>query len=266
MTKLDGLRTILHGVGRAAVAYSGGVDSTFLLKIAQEELGNAVLAVIVESEVMPSSMVVEAVDNAREMGVDIAVLSMDILTLPGFAGNAKDRCYICKKAIFEEIISLARARGIETVVDGSHSGDQDDDRPGRRALKELGVRSPLTEAGFEKDDVRYFSELMFLRTARKPASPCLATRIPFDHPITAEKLQQVEEAERTIADLGIEVLRVRHHGTIARIEVLPADMPMILSARDVIVQKLRELGFTYVDLDLQGYRTGSMREPLGRKN
>ncbi len=264
MTKLDDLRTIMRGAGRVAVAYSGGADSTFLLKIAQEELGVGVLAVIVDSEVMPSGIVLEASEIAREMGVDTAVVRMDIRTIQGFTENGRDRCYFCKRAIFQNIISLASAKGFDTVVDGSHSGDREDDRPGRRALKELGIRSPLTEAGFEKDDVRYFSELMSLPTAQKPASPCLATRIPFNDPITAEKLRQVEGAERAISDLGVEVLRVRHHGAVARIEVLPTDMPKVLSSRDPIVRKLRELGFTYVDLDLQGYRTGSMNEALGR--
>ncbi len=264
--ELDDLRAILRRMGRAAVAYSGGADSTFLLRIAQEELPGDVLAVIVDCQVMPSGMVGEAVENARQMGVDTVVARMDIRAIPGLTENGKDRCYLCKRAILQNIISVARTRGFDIVMDGSHSGDRDDDRPGRRALKELGIRSPLTEAGFSKDDVRRFSEHLGLSTARKPANPCLATRIPFNVPITEEMLRQVEEAEKAVADLGIEVLRVRHHGSVARIEVLPLDMPKLLSSREILVSRLRELGFTYVDLDLQGYRAGSMGEVLGRQS
>lgn len=257
---LDGLRSLLRRTGRAAVAYSGGADSTFLLKIAQEELTGGVLAVIVDSQVMPSGMVTEAVEQAERMGVDTAVIRMDIRTIPGLIENGRDRCYLCKRAMFRSIISLARARGYGTVMDGSHSGDRDDDRPGRAALKELGVRSPLEEAGLYKEDVRHFSMLMALPTAEKPAYPCLATRIPFNDIITLDKLRQVEEAERVVADLGVGILRVRHHGNIARIEVPPWDMPKMLRSRELLVSRLRELGFTYVDLDLQGYRAGSMSE------
>jgi uncharacterized protein len=251
---------LLRRLGKAAVAYSGGADSTFLLKIAQEELAGGVLAVIVDSQVMPSGMVAEAIEQAERIGVDTAVVRMDIRTIPGLTENGRDRCYLCKRAMFQSILSLASARGYGTVLDGSHSGDRDEDRPGRAALKELGVRSPLAEAGLSKDDVRHFSMLMALPTAEKPAYPCLATRIPFNDPITLGKLRQVDEAERAVADLGIDVLRVRHYGSIARIEVLPMDMSKVLLSREILVSRLRELGFTYVDLDLQGYRAGSMGE------
>ena len=262
--KLVGLRRLLKPLGKVAVAYSGGADSTLLLKVARDELGDGALAIVIAGDIMPETELRDAVSVARGLGVEPMIVRADLLSSPGFRDNPVDRCYLCKKAIFTGIVKAAHDRGFDIIADGSHTGDLEEDRPGRRALRELGVRSPLTEAGFDKEDVRSCSALLGLPTALKPASPCLATRIPFGQEITAEKLHQVDMAERTVRALGIEVVRVRHHGAIARIEVLPRDIPAVVSHRDRLVPALRELGFAYIDVDLRGYRPGSMSEAVER--
>jgi uncharacterized protein len=247
---------------RVAVAYSGGTDSSLLLKVAADELGGSAIAIIVSDEILPALELQQAIATARGMGVEPVVLQTDMLSRPEFHVNRPDRCYVCKHAIFSAIIEEADHHGIKQIVDGSHSGDLDSDRPGRRALRDLGVRSPLTEAGMDKVDIRQCSKLLALPTTERPASPCLATRIPFYEEVTAQKLRQVDEAERAVRELGIEVVRVRHHGMIARIEVPPADMPTLLRSRERLVTRFRALGFVYVDVDLLGYRSGSMGEAL----
>jgi pyridinium-3,5-biscarboxylic acid mononucleotide sulfurtransferase len=260
--RIDQLRTTIRSLGKVALAYSGGVDSSLLLRVARDELGGEVLAIIVTGDLMPASEKESALATARSMGVEPLVLVVDTLSLEEFRMNPPDRCYICKRAIFTALIAAAHEKGFTAVIDGSHAGDLEGDRPGRRALRELGVRSPLAEAGLDKADVRRAAKMLSVPTAEKPANPCLATRIPFHEPITLGKLQQVDRAELAIHELGIEEVRVRHHGAIARIEVLPEDFPRVMDHRERIVPQLKALGFTYVVLDLQGFRSGSMSEVI----
>ncbi len=260
--KLDRLRAIIRSLGKVAIAYSGGVDSSLLLRVARDELGDGVMAITVTGAPMPASEMEGALATARNMGIEPHILVADVLSKEDFKMNSPDRCYICKRAIFTAIVAAAKEKGFTTVIDGSHAGDLEGDRPGKRALLEMGVRSPLTEAGLDKAEVRRMAKLLGVPTADKPANPCLATRIPFYEPITLEKLQQVDRAEMAVRELGIEQVRVRHHGTIARIEVPPEDLVEVMEKRDIIISKLRSLGFVYIVLDLQGFRSGSMSEAL----
>jgi uncharacterized protein len=263
-TKLDRLRDILAGLKSVLVAYSGGVDSTFLLKIAVDTLGDRVLAVTEYSEIEPPADVKLAREFAESLGVQHILVSSRPLDDPHFVDNTPDRCYWCKKGLFDRLTRLARERGLAQVVDGSIVDDLDDYRPGMKAEAEFAVRSPLREAGLTKVDVRELSHRMNLPTWDKPASPCLASRFPYGTQITVEGLTRVRKAEEYLASLGFRGLRVRDHNAVARIEVAPADRQALLD--DALARKVtdyfRELGYTYVALDLLGYRTGSMNEPL----
>ena len=260
--KLDRLRTLLRETGSAAVAFSSGVDSTFLLRVAHEELGARVVAVTVRSRTFPKRELDEAVAFCRAEGVRHEIIDSDELSVPGFAGNPPDRCYHCKKAIFGRIIELAQANGLAAVLEGSNVDDDGDYRPGRRAIKELGVRSPLHDAGLTKAEIRELSKKMCLPTADKPSFACLASRFPYGEEITEERLQRVERAEQYLKDLGFGQVRVRSHGELARIELCSADIPKAVDQREKIHAALKELGFAYVALDLLGYRTGSMNAGL----
>jgi len=256
------LRHIMQDMEEVAIAYSGGMDSTLLLKIAREELGGDASAIVCSSDLMASGEVTEAVRTARCLGVEATVISVDLLSRPEITSNGPERCYHCKKAMFGEITETALSMGIEVVADGTHSGDRDRDRPGMRALRELGVRSPLAEAGMDKDDIRGSSKTLGLYTATRPPSSCLATRVPFNEVITIEKLRQVDEAERLLRDLGYGQARVRHHGPIARVEVEQRHLARAVDDREIILEGMRAAGFTYVTLDLGGFRSGSMSEVL----
>ena len=272
--KLERLRASLRETGGAAIAFSAGVDSTFLLRVAHEELGGRAMAVTVRSRTFPACELDEAVAFCRVEGVRHEIVDVCELEIPGFAENPPDRCYLCKKAIFGRIVAVAQANGLAAVLEGSNMDDDGDYRPGRRAIRELGrdgarpsqvyVASPLHDAGFTKAEIRALSKKMGLPTADKPSFACLASRFPYGERITATGLERVERAEQWLTDagLGLVQLRVRSHGDMARIEVPPGDIPRLAARAEEIAAALKGFGFAYVALDLQGYRTGSMNEVL----
>ena len=262
--KLERLRAQLREIGSAAVAFSSGVDSTFLLRVAHEELGENVVAVTARSHSFPKRELDEAAAFCAREGVRHEIIDSEELDIPGFAENPPDRCYHCKKAIFGKLIAFAQANGLAAVLEGSNMDDDGDYRPGRRAIMELGVASPLHDAGLTKAEIRALSKRMGLPTADKPSFACLASRFPYGERITAGGLERVERAEQWLMDagLGLAQLRVRSHGDMARIEVPPADIPRLATRAEEIAAALKSFGFTYVALDLQGYRTGSLNETL----
>lgn len=258
------LRGLLREMDGAAVAFSAGVDSTFLLRAAHEELGDRVVAVTVRSPLIPRRELDDAAAFCRQEGVRHAFVDFDALAVPAVAANPPDRCYHCKKEIFGRIVAFARANGCAAVAEGSNTDDDGDYRPGRRAIRELGIRSPLREAGLSKEDIRALSREMGLPTWNKPSFACLASRIPYGEPLTAEALGRVERAERWLLDAGLDLaqVRVRAHGNLARIEVPPSDLPRLTDGAAEIAAAFKGFGFAYVTLDLQGYRTGSLNETL----
>lgn len=263
--KLEALRASLRELGSAVVAFSAGVDSTFLLHVAHEVLGDCVVAVTLRAPFVSSREIDEAVIFCRQTGVKHVVLDASLADIPAFAENPPDRCYHCKKALLGRMLDFARGNGLAAVLEGSNLDDDGDYRPGRRAICELGVRSPLYEVGLTKAEIRALSREMGLPAADKPSFACLASRFPYGERITAEGLDRVGRGEEwlrnTFPDLG--QLRVRcHGGTVARIEVAPADIPHLASRAADISAALRDIGFTYVSLDLRGYRTGSLNETL----
>ena len=262
--KMTRLRSTLREIGSAAVAFSAGVDSTFLLRVAHEELGDRVVAVTVRSSTFPRRELDEAVAFCRAEGIRHEIIDTSELDVPGFAENPPDRCYLCKKSIFGEIMAFAQANGFAAVLEGSNMDDDGDYRPGMRAIKELGVKSPLHDAGLTKAEIRALSREMGLPTAEKPSYACLASRFPYGERITAAGLERVERAERWLRDagLGLSQLRVRSHGDLARIEVPPGDIPLLAARAAEISAAFKGFGFSYTALDLQGYRTGSLNETL----
>ena len=263
-TKLERLRARLREIGSAAVAFSSGVDSTFLLRVAHEELGENVVAVTARSHSFPKRELDEAAAFCAREGVRHEIIDSEELDIPGFAENPPDRCYHCKKALFGKLVAFAQANGLAAVLEGSNMDDDGDYRPGRRAIMELGIRSPLHDAGLTKAEIRVLSKRMGLPTADKPSFACLASRFPYGERITAAGLERVERAEQWLMDagLGLAQLRVRSHGDMARIEVPPADIPRLATRAEEIAAALKSFGFAYVALDLQGYRTGSLNETL----
>ncbi len=261
------LMQILEAMGGVVVAYSGGVDSSLLLKVSVDVLGDRALAVTAESETYPAREGAEAIELARRLGARHRVIHTEELAIQHFADNPPERCYYCKTELFEKLLGIAREEGLAAVADGSNVDDADDYRPGMRAAAELGVRSPLREAGLTKADIRELSKELGLTTWNKPSFACLASRFPYGDQITAGKLQQVAAAETLLRGLQLAQARVRHHGDIARIEVDPSEFELITepSNRTCIVAELRRLGYVYVTLDLRGYQTGSMNEALDRE-
>ncbi len=260
--KLKKLKEILLSLESVVIAFSGGVDSTLLSKVAYDVLGDKSLAVTAKSETYTKSELDDAINLARKIGIKHEIIETSELDIPEFSHNPIERCYYCKKELLTKLKEIARLRGFKYVVDGANADDLGDYRPGMRAVAELEVRSPLKEAQLTKADIRELSKRFDLPTWDKPSAACLASRFPYGTKITAERLNIVGEAEAFIKSFGVSQLRVRYHDQIARIEVLDKDMEKLVKNREVIVKKLKELGFSYVTMDLQGYRTGSMNEVL----
>jgi uncharacterized protein len=266
-SKIARLRSLLTEMGGVVIGYSGGCDSTLLAAVAAEVLGNRVICVLASSETYPASEVEEALETAGKLGLSVICIDTDELKNEDFAANTPDRCFFCKTELFGKLIAIGREHGIGWVADGTNVDDLNDYRPGSRAAAELGVRSPLKEAGFTKKDIREISRRMGLPTWEKPSFACLSSRIPYGTRIEPDILRRLDAAERLMKNLGFRQVRVRHHGEIARIEVEPEEIPRLASSdiRRQVAEKLKELGYLYTTLDLNGYRMGSMNAVLNRE-
>lgn len=268
MPGYEDLKALIRETGGAVVGYSGGVDSTLVAVAATEALGDRAICVLVESPLMSSSEIKAAVSQAEKLGLNLVRISMDVLANPMVSRNEPDRCYHCKKAVFSRLIEIARERGLNCVLDGTNTDDTTDYRPGLRALAELGVRSPLRELGISKKLSREISRQFGLPTWNRPSRACLASRVPYGVTLSAELLRRIERAEGVLESLGFDNFRVRHHGDTARIELAGDDLAraVVPEIRQKLVKELKALGYVYVVLDLEGYRTGSLNEVLTRQD
>jgi uncharacterized protein len=262
------LRELFRELGTVIVAYSGGVDSSYVAYVANSELGDKALCVTGVSASLPAYMSGEVDRVVKEFGFNHETIQTDELQNPNYQANNGNRCYFCKDELYTKLESLATARGIEFIVDGSTVDDLDDYRPGRQAANEHAVRSPLIEVGMTKADLRELSRRVSLPTWNKPASPCLSSRIAYGTTVTIERLTKVDRGEEILREFGFREFRVRHHDSLVRLEIAPSEMDRVLNKEVVeqLAERFRELGFKYVTLDLQGYRSGSMNEALPKTN
>lgn len=258
------LTDFLNNYNSAVVAYSGGVDSTLLAKASLDAHGELSKCVLASSCLQPESKTEEAVYMANEIGLDLQVIELDALSVEHVPENTPDRCYYCKKHIYKHIIQIAGDIGYDVVLDGANTNDESDYRPGSKASRELGVVSPFQELGWTKEHIRAISRDLELETWNKPSYACLASRVPYGISLTRDILLRVEKAEDILARMGFKQFRVRHHGDLARIEIMINDFErlMLYEMRKQIIIQLKSLGYTYVTLDLQGYRTGSLNEAM----
>lgn len=266
--KYSRLREIFADMGQVVIGYSGGVDSTLVLKVAADVLGTNAVAVTGDSEAFPQGEVDAALVVAEDMGVTVTRVRTHELSNPNFAVNTSNRCYHCKTELFTELQKVATERNIPWIADGSHSDDgkPGDHRPGLKAAEERGVRSPLREAGMTKADVRALALHLNVPNWDKPSFACLSSRFPYGTNITADLLARLDGCEKCLRDLGFRQFRVRHHDTVARIEVEPQDIVRVVELRERIFARFKELGYTYVSLDLEGYRSGKMNDTLAQKS
>lgn len=260
--KYTALQDYLRSLGSVAVAFSSGVDSTFLLRVAHDVLGDKAVAVTASSCSFPERELQEARAFCEQNGITHIICKSEELDIDGFRQNPKNRCYLCKHELFEKIWDIARERGLNAVAEGSNTDDNGDYRPGLIAVRELGVKSPLREAQLSKAEIRQLSKELGLPTWDKQSFACLSSRFVYGETISEEKLGMVDKAEQLLLDLGFHQVRVRIHGRIARIELLPGEFEKLLAVRKLVYDTCKSLGFTYVTLDLGGYRTGSMNETL----
>ena len=264
IAKEDRLRELFRTLESVIVAYSGGVDSSYVAYVANAELGSRAVCITGQSASLPAYQNEQIDRVVKDFGFNHEIIRTDELEHPRYRANNSDRCFFCKDELYGKLESLARTRGIDCIVDGSTMDDLDDFRPGRQAAKQHAVRSPLIEVGLNKDEVRELSRRAMLPTWDKPASPCLSSRIAYGTTVTIERLQKVDRGEEILREFGFREFRVRHHDTLVRLEISPAEMDRALR-KDVIDQlaaRFRELGFKYVTLDLHGFRSGSMNEAL----
>jgi pyridinium-3,5-biscarboxylic acid mononucleotide sulfurtransferase len=262
--KETALRDLLSGFESVVVAFSGGADSAYLAAVAHEVLGPRALCITAESASYPRHHRELALRVVRQLNLHHRFIETREMDRPEYRANPVNRCYFCKQELYADLATLAQAEGYTVIVDGNNADDRGDYRPGRQAAREAGVRSPLDEADLSKAEIRELSREAGLPTWDEPASACLSSRIPYMSEVTSEKLQAIERAEGVLHDLGFRVCRVRHHGDTARLEVAPAEMPRLLAddVRAAVLAELRAIGFRYVTIDLQGYRTGSLNEGL----
>ena len=262
--KFNKLKNGLKEMDRVIIAFSGGVDSTFLLKAASVSGLSEVLAVTGQSESMPEEELCFSGEITSSLNVRHRIIKTNELDDANYSSNPPDRCYFCKKELFGRIREIANKEDFPFILDGTNADDAGDRRPGRRAAEAEGVESPLLDAGLSKDDIRKLSRTLDLPTWNKPATPCLSSRFPYGQKITSEALERVDKAETFIKKFGVKELRVRHHSDVARIEILPNDFPKLMdnASRKEIVDFLKSLGFKYVAIDLQGFRSGSFNELL----
>jgi len=262
--KKERLIRLVRDAGSLLVAFSGGVDSSLLLAMAHEILGNDVVAATAISDIYPVRENEAASKFTRERGIEHVVFGSEEMSLPAFVLNGLDRCYHCKKSLFQKLMQIAEGRGIERVAHGANVDDLEDYRPGLRAAGEMGIIAPLLDAGLRKQDIRFLCKEKGFPQWDKPAMACLATRIPYGSPITTEKLKMIEATEAFLFERGIRKCRVRHHGSVARIEMVSRELGIIMrdDVREAIVRKFREIGFLHIALDLEGYVSGSMNRVL----